>query len=109
MIEQDLGDLGVVGQPPGPLHGTVQVDVGVAQVRAEPLPIVTSAVSSWVVDANPSAKSSQAVRQLAERIIGAGDEEVEDSAPQKKSLLGGFDFKSLLKKKEPAAEKAEAE
>jgi pilus assembly protein CpaE len=60
-------------------------------------------------DANRSAKSSQVIRQLAERIIGASDEEVSDGASAKKgSLLGGFDFKSLLKKKAPAKESAAA-
>ncbi|MHA6334422.1 AAA family ATPase [Qipengyuania sp. CAU 1752] len=60
-------------------------------------------------DANPGAKSSQVLRQLAERIIGTSDEDADDEADKKKgSLLGGFDFKSLLKKKEPA-EKAPAE
>jgi len=61
-------------------------------------------------DANPSAKSSQVIRQVAERIMGASDEEFDEGETKKKgSLLGGFDFKSLLKKKEPAADKAPAE
>ncbi|MBD3729035.1 MAG: pilus assembly protein CpaE, partial [Sphingomonadales bacterium] len=64
-------------------------------------------------DATRSSKASQAIRQLAERIMGASDEEAkpgEDMA--KKSLLSSFDLKSLLAKKEkgkpaPAREPAE--
>lgn len=60
-------------------------------------------------DANRTAKSSQVIRQLAERIIGTSDEEVPDGVSAKKgSLLGSFDFKSLLKKKEAARESATA-
>ena len=57
------------------------------------------------VDANSGAKPTQVMRQLAERIIGASDEDGAVTAPEKKSLLGGFDFKSLLKKKEPSKAK----
>ncbi len=51
-------------------------------------------------DANRAAKSSTTIRQLADRIIGTSDEETsDDDGAGKKSLLGGFDFKSLLAKK----------
>ncbi len=60
-------------------------------------------------DANRSAKSSQVIRQLAERIIGTSDEDAPATQSQKKSLLGSFDFKSLLKKKEGAGAKVAAE
>jgi pilus assembly protein CpaE len=61
-------------------------------------------------DANRSSKASQAIRQLAERVVGASDEESEDdTGGAKKSLLGSFDFKSLLAKKDKAAAKAKAE
>ncbi|GAA4051715.1 pilus assembly protein CpaE [Parerythrobacter jejuensis] len=65
-------------------------------------------------DANPSSKSSQVIRQLAERVIGASEEEAGDEEGKKKSLLGSFDFKSLLAKKkkdkkDKAADKAPAQ
>ena len=52
------------------------------------------------VDANRASKPASAIRQLAERVMGASDEEAADSEPAKKSLLGSFDIKSLLAKKE---------
>ena len=60
-------------------------------------------------EANRSSKSSQVMRQVAERVMGASDEAIDSSEPAKKSLLGGFDFKSLLAKKakRPAALPAE--
>ncbi|QIQ86865.1 pilus assembly protein CpaE [Erythrobacter sp.] len=59
------------------------------------------------VDANRSSKASAAMRSIAERIVGASEDDLESVAggPEKKSLLGGFDFKSLLAKKD----KSEAE
>lgn len=57
------------------------------------------------VDANRSSKASAVIRQLAERIVGASEDDLESVAEEKKSLLGGFDFKSLLAKKD----KSEAE
>jgi pilus assembly protein CpaE len=51
-------------------------------------------------DANRASKSSAVIRQLADRVMGASDEEAADSEPAKKSLLGSFDIKSLLAKKE---------
>jgi pilus assembly protein CpaE len=60
-------------------------------------------------DANRASKSSQAIRQLAERVIGASDEEAAEGTVAKKSLLGSFDFKSLLAKKEKSQAKSKAE
>lgn len=59
-------------------------------------------------DANRASKSSQAIRQLAERVIGATDEEAVDSTAAKKSLLGSFDLKSLLAKKAKTPARADA-
>ncbi|ANY21319.1 CobQ/CobB/MinD/ParA nucleotide binding domain protein [Tsuneonella dongtanensis] len=60
-------------------------------------------------DANRGSKASGAIRQLAERIIGTSDEEsTADGKTEKKSLLGGFDFKSLLAKKEKPSAKVDA-
>ena len=55
------------------------------------------------VEANGQSKVSAGIRQLADRIVGMSDEaDDEDRADgAKKSLLGGFDIKSLLAKKEP--------
>lgn len=52
------------------------------------------------VDANRAGKSTAVIKQLAERILGASDEQTENAAPAKKSLLGSFDIKSLMAKKE---------
>ncbi len=52
------------------------------------------------VEANRAVKSTAVMRQLAERIMGASDEDAEVSAPTaKKSLLGSFDIKALMAKK----------
>ena len=51
-------------------------------------------------DANRSSKSAAVIRQLAERVMGTSDEDLSDGEPAKKSLLGSFDIKSLLAKKE---------
>ncbi|MCT2559680.1 pilus assembly protein CpaE [Tsuneonella sp. YG55] len=60
-------------------------------------------------DANRASKASATIRQLADRIIGTSDEEqAGDEQAAKKSLLGGFDFKSLLAKKSKAPVDAEA-
>ena len=59
-------------------------------------------------DANRSSKASQTIRQIAERIIGAADEEAAENVVAKKSLLGSFDFKSLLVKKSKAPARADA-
>jgi pilus assembly protein CpaE len=54
-------------------------------------------------DANRASKASQVIRQLAERVIGASDEEANDSQVSKKSLLSSFDFKALLAKKDKSS------
>ena len=60
------------------------------------------------VDANRSSKATAAIKQIAVRIMGASEEELEDAmmGDEKKSLLGGFDFKGLLAKKDKEAEAA---
>ncbi|WP_298464490.1 pilus assembly protein CpaE [uncultured Erythrobacter sp.] len=58
------------------------------------------------VDANASSKATAAIKQIGERIMGASEEDDMSSVTEeKKSLLGGFDLKSLLAKKD----KTEAE
>src|SRR3569623_3824745 len=57
-----------------------------------------------LVDANRSSKASAVLREIAATIIGAGDEDGEAiSAAGSKSLLGKFDIKSLLAKKDKGA------
>ena len=51
------------------------------------------------VDANRASKATAAIRQIAERIVGADMDDLAASSSEKKSLLGGFDFKALLAKK----------
>jgi len=52
-------------------------------------------------DANPSSKASIAMRNLAQMILGTGDEATSaKGAAGKKSLLGKIDLKSMLSKKE---------
>lgn len=51
------------------------------------------------VDANRSSKASATIRQIAERVMGANADDLSSATEEKKSLLGGFDFKSLLAKK----------
>lgn len=57
------------------------------------------------VDANRSSKATAVIKQLAERIMGASEQDAEDmpTSSEKKSLLGGFDFMSLLAKKDKEA------
>jgi len=57
------------------------------------------------VDANRSSKATAAIRQIAERVMGASQDDMAAATQEKKSLLGTFDLKSLLPKKN----KAEAE
>ncbi len=57
------------------------------------------------VDANRSSKSTAVIKQIGERIMGADEDDLEALTEEKKSLLGGFDLKSLLSKKD----KSEAE
>ena len=60
------------------------------------------------VAANGNSKATAVIKQVAQRIIGASDEE-DGEATDKKSLLGSFDFKSLLSKKEKGKAEAEAQ
>jgi pilus assembly protein CpaE len=62
------------------------------------------------VEANRSSKATNAIKQVAERVMGASEEDFKSVDEGKKSFLGGFDLKSLLAKKEkpePAEEPAE--
>ncbi|MFN6935963.1 MAG: pilus assembly protein CpaE [Tsuneonella sp.] len=59
-------------------------------------------------EANRGSKAGGAIRQLADRVIGTSDEESPGDEPAKKSLLGGFDFKSLLAKKDKPSTKVDA-
>ena len=60
------------------------------------------------VDANRSSKATAAIRQIAERVMGAKMDDLSLGVEEKKSLLGGFDFKALLAKKaKPEPEAAE--
>jgi pilus assembly protein CpaE len=56
-----------------------------------------------MVEANPTSKATAAIRQLAERVMGVTEDNIEAISEEKKSLLGGFDFKSLLAKKDKPA------
>ncbi|MGY6552824.1 MAG: pilus assembly protein CpaE [Erythrobacter sp.] len=51
------------------------------------------------VDANRSSKATSAIRQIAQHIVGTSEDDLVMTKEEKKSLLGGFDFKSLLAKK----------
>ncbi|SMQ62101.1 pilus assembly protein CpaE [Altererythrobacter xiamenensis] len=55
------------------------------------------------VEANRSSKATSVIKQIGERVMGASEENLANSEPEKKSLLGGFDLKSLLAKKEKSA------
>lgn len=60
------------------------------------------------VEANKNSKATSAIKQIAERIMGATEEDLASVSEEKKSLLGGFDLKSLLaKKNKTEAEPAE--
>jgi len=61
------------------------------------------------VDANRSSKATAAIKQVAERIMGASEEDMEAAlaGDEKKSLLSGFDFKSLLSKKDKEPQTSE--
>ncbi|MGB3712553.1 MAG: pilus assembly protein CpaE [Erythrobacter sp.] len=62
------------------------------------------------VEANKSSKASATIKQIAERVMGASEDDLAALSDEKKSLLGGFDLKSLLSKKsKPEAEEAHAE
>ncbi|MEP3050262.1 MAG: pilus assembly protein CpaE [Erythrobacter sp.] len=51
------------------------------------------------VDANRSSKATSVIKQISERVMGASEEDLAEVGEEKKSLLGGFDLKSLLAKK----------
>jgi len=51
------------------------------------------------VEANRSSKASAVIKQIAERVMGASEEDFNPDEPAKKSLLGNFDLKSLVAKK----------
>ncbi|WP_336985851.1 pilus assembly protein CpaE [Altererythrobacter aquiaggeris] len=53
-------------------------------------------------DANRSSKAGGEIKKIAQAVIGVSVEDDEGNQPQKKSLLGSFDLKSLLAKKEKA-------
>ena len=60
------------------------------------------------VDANRASKATAAIRQIAERVMGADIDDLSVGVKEKKSLLGGFDFKALLAKKgKPQPESAD--
>ena len=59
------------------------------------------------VEANKSSKASALIKQLGERVMGASEEELTDATLEKKSLLGNFDLKSLLAKKDKSKAAAE--
>lgn len=60
------------------------------------------------VDANKSSKATATIKQIAERVLGTSEEDIASVSKEKKSLLGGFDLKSLLAKKDKVqAEPAE--
>ncbi|MHA7819228.1 MAG: pilus assembly protein CpaE [Erythrobacter sp.] len=56
------------------------------------------------VEANKASKASASIKQIAERVMGASEEDLASITEEKKSLLGGFDIKSLLAKKEKTEE-----
>ncbi|MCR9179853.1 pilus assembly protein CpaE [Erythrobacter sanguineus] len=58
------------------------------------------------VDANRSSKATAAIRLIAERVMGADMDDLTAGGDEKKSLLGGFDFKALLSKKAKAEPEA---
>ena len=64
------------------------------------------------VDANRNSKAGATIREIAKTILGTAEEggEIDTSAPGGSSLLGKFDLKSLLSKKDKgkAAEAVEA-
>ncbi|WP_128891999.1 pilus assembly protein CpaE [Erythrobacter sp. HKB08] len=73
--------------------------------------IAAAKLGQTFLEANGGSKSTAAIKQLGDRILGASEEIVDGDEPEKKSLLGGFDFKSLLakksKKQAPVQEPAE--
>ena len=61
-------------------------------------------------EANRSSKAGNAIREIADSVLGADDSgEDGNRKPAKTSLLGKFDIKSMLPKKEKAKDKAPVE
>ena len=62
------------------------------------------------VEANRASKAAMGIREIADSILNSGDAEAEvkPGASPKKSLLGSFDLKSMMGKKEPKKAKAPA-
>lgn len=58
-------------------------------------------------EANKTAKATATLKQIAERIMGASEDDMGAITEEKKSLLGGFDLKSLLAKKDKSKAPAE--
>ena len=61
------------------------------------------------VEANAGSKPTSILKQIADRILGAGEEDAEIGEPAKKSLLGSFDIKSLMAKKDKKKNKVPAQ
>lgn len=59
------------------------------------------------VEANQASKAASVIKQLGERVMGANEEDLSQTAAPKKSLLGNFDLKSLLVKKDKSKASAE--
>ena len=59
------------------------------------------------VEANSNSKASAVIKQLGERVMGASEEDLSELPDEKKSLLGNFDLKSLLVKKDKSKKAAE--
>ena len=67
-------------------------------------------VGQTFADANRSSKAGAAMREIATTVLGVGEEnELEDSAGGNSSLLGKFDLKALLGKKDKRKAGAAAE
>ena len=65
--------------------------------------ISAAKLGKTVIDASASSKMSAGIKQAASQIIGLGETDSDDDEKSaRKSLLGGFDLKSLMTKKEKA-------
>jgi pilus assembly protein CpaE len=60
------------------------------------------------VEANKTSKASAVIKQLGEHVMGATEEDLAEATQEKKSLLGNFDLKSLLVKKDKSGKKPKA-
>lgn len=69
---------------------------------------VAAKLGKTFIDANASSKVSAGIKQVASKIIGITEEDGDEAAVAdgKKSLLGNFDLKSLMSKKDKAGENA---